>query len=143
MTRSRLLSHYCLVLRRKDRASYGGPDRKQVSTALLTDKINRYIDRCHDQGACARYTIRVVQHSLPQGLRSFWPAAGIESFGSNHFEITKEITEFCPSGLTQSSSMAHAQNGCSQTFSSSPEAALLLVNTKNRDLWPAPTTFRF
>ena len=26
---------------------------------------------------------------------------------------------------------------------SSPEAALLLVSTKNRDLWPRPTTFRF
>ena len=39
-------------------------------------------------------------HSRPQSLRSFWPAAGIESSESNHFEITKEITEFCPSGLT-------------------------------------------
>ena len=26
---------------------------------------------------------------------------------------------------------------------SAPEAALLLVSTKNRDLWPAATTFRF
>ena len=26
---------------------------------------------------------------------------------------------------------------------SSPEAALLLVTTKNRDLWPVPTTFWF
>ena len=26
---------------------------------------------------------------------------------------------------------------------SSPEAALLLVSAKNRDLWPGPTTFRF
>ena len=26
---------------------------------------------------------------------------------------------------------------------SSPEAALLLVSTKHRDLWPSPTTFRF
>ena len=63
------------------------------------------------------------EHSRPQGLRSFWPAAGIESSGSNHFEITKEITEFCPSGLTQSSSMAHARNGCSfcyEVFCSKP-----------------------
>ena len=31
-----------------------------------------------------------------------------ESSGSNHFEITKEITEFCPSGFTaQSASMTH------------------------------------
>ena len=50
-------------------------------------------------------------HSRPQSLRSFWPAAGIESS-----EITKEITEFCPSGFTaQSASMAHAWNGCSQS----------------------------
>ena len=42
-----------------------------------------------------------AHHSRPQSLRSFWPAAGIESSGSNHFEMTKEITEFCPSGLTQ------------------------------------------
>ena len=39
-------------------------------------------------------------HSRPQSLRSFWPAVGIESTGSNHFEITKEITDLCPSGLT-------------------------------------------
>ena len=37
-------------------------------------------------------------HSRPQSLRSFWPAAGIESSGSNHFERTKEITEFWLSG---------------------------------------------
>ena len=30
----------------------------------------------------------------------------------------------------------------SVTFST-PEAALLLVSTKDRDLWPGPTTFRF
>ena len=29
------------------------------------------------------------------------------------------------------------------TTFSSPEAALLLVSTKNRDLWPSPTAFRF
>ena len=40
-----------------------------------------------------------------------------ESSGSNHFEITKEITEFCQSGFTtQSTSRAHAWNGCSQSF---------------------------
>ena len=61
-------------------------------------------------------------HSRPQSLRSFWPAAGIESSGSNHFEITKEITEFCPSGLIKSSSMAHARNGCSQSSRFLPQA---------------------
>ena len=34
--------------------------------------------------------------------------------GSNHFEITKEMTEFCLSGFTaQSAFIAHAWNGCS------------------------------
>ena len=48
--------------------------------------------------------------------RAFWPVAGIKSSGSNHFEITKEITKFCPAGFTaQSASMAHAWNGCSQS----------------------------
>ena len=51
-----------------------------------------------------------------------WPAAGIESSGSNHFKITKEITEFWPSGLTQSSSMAHARNSCSQSSRFLPQA---------------------
>ena len=64
-------------------------------------------------------SLRVVAIGSPLGdqslsshkhsrLRSFWPAAGIESSGSNHFKITKKITEFCPSGFTQSTSMAHA-----------------------------------
>ena len=35
---------------------------------------------------------------------------------------TKEITEFCPSGLTQSSSMAHARNDCSQSSRFLPQA---------------------
>ena len=38
-----------------------------------------------------------------------------ELWERNHFEITKAITEFCPSGLTQPSSMAHPRNGCSQS----------------------------
>ena len=36
--------------------------------------------------------------------------------------ITKEITEFCPYGLTKSSSMAHAPNGCSQSSRFLPQA---------------------
>ena len=51
--------------------------------------------------------IQLYLHSRPQSPRSFWPAAGLESSGSNHFEITKEITEFCPFGFTQSAS-SHA-----------------------------------
>ena len=61
-------------------------------------------------------------YSRPQSLGSFWPAAGIESSGSNHFEITKEITEFCPSGFKQSASWAYAWNGCSQSSRFLPQA---------------------
>ena len=67
-----------------------------------------------------------LSHSRPQSLRSFWPAARIESFGSNHFVITKEITKFCPSGLTQSVSMAHAWNGCSQSSRFLPQASRIV-----------------
>ena len=66
------------------------------------------------------------KHSRPQTLRSFWPAAGIERSGSNHFKITKEITEFCPSGFTQSASMAHAWNGCSQSSWFLPQASRIV-----------------
>ena len=41
---------------------------------------------------------QIRRHSRPQSPRSFWPAAGIESSGSNHFERRKEITEFWLSG---------------------------------------------
>ena len=69
------------------------------------------------------YSLSAQCHSRSQSLRSFWPVAGIESSGSNHFEITKEITEFCPSGFTaQSASMAHAWNSCSQSPRFLPQA---------------------
>ena len=45
-----------------------------------------------------------------------------ESSRSNHFEITKEITEFCLSGFTQSAYMAHAWNGFSQSSRFLPQA---------------------
>ena len=68
--------------------------------------------------------------------RSFWPAAGIESSGSNHFEITKEIAEFCPSGLTrQSSSMAHARNGCSQSSGFLPQARRIVGSGDENGLY--------
>ena len=47
----------------------------------------------------------------PSGLRQ-----ESRALGATHFEITQEITEFCPSGFTQSSSTAHARNGCSQSI---------------------------
>ena len=126
-------------------------DNKSVNRGLPVLDQTRALDPCHrPEGSWALGT---RMHSRPQSLRSFWPAAGIESNGSNHYERTKEITEFCPSGLTQSSSMAHARNGCSQSSRFLPQArrivgsgdenALLLVNTKNRDFWLGPTTFQF
>ena len=60
--------------------------------------------------------------------------AGIESSGSNHFEITKEITEFCPSGLTRSSSMAHARNGCSQSSRFLPQARRIIGSGDENDI---------
>ena len=77
-------------------------------------------------------------HSRPQSLRSFWPAAGIESPGSNHFEITKEITELCPSGLTQSSSMAHARNGCSQSSRFLPQTSRIVGSGDENVFYPEP-----
>ena len=78
----------------------------------------------------------IIPHSRPQSLRSFWPVAGIESSGSNHFEITKEITEFWPSGLTQSSSMAHARNGCSQSSRFLPQARGIVGSGDENDHTP-------
>ena len=77
--------------------------------------------------------LTITEHSRPQSLRSFWPAAGIESSGSNHFEITKEITVFCPSGLTQPSSMAHARNGCSQSSRFLPQARRIVGSGDEND----------
>ena len=76
----------------------------------------------------------MCSHSRPQSLRSFWPAAGIECSGSNHFEITKEITEFCPSGLTQSSFMAHARNGCCQSSRFLPQARRIVGSGDENDV---------
>jgi len=46
---------------------------------------------------------------VPRGFVPLYQRSENESFGSNHFEITKEITEFCPSSFTvQSAFMAHA-----------------------------------
>ena len=86
-----------------------GPEKQNKANIVATTAKHPY----------SRSQIWRYGHSRPQSLRSFWPAAGIESSWSNHFVITKEITEFCPSGLTQSSSIAHARNGCSQSSQSS------------------------
>ena len=82
-------------------------------------------------------------HSRSQSLRSFWPAAGIESSGSNHFEITKEITEFCPSGLTQPSSMAHARNGCSQSSRFQPQARRIVGSGDENAFSPDLSAFPY
>ena len=91
-------------------------------TGMSLDRARGRDSWCWPKGARPLGTRMVSQHSRPQSLQSFWPAAGIESSGNNRFEITKEITEFCPSGSTQSSSMAHARNGCSQSSRFLPQA---------------------
>ena len=76
---------------------------RRLSVMLMRpDKAATTVHGCHCPGDMAVRIREVLArpHSRPQSLRSFWPAAGIESSGSNHFEITKEITEFCPSGFT-------------------------------------------
>ena len=105
-----------------------------------------FIGSCH-VGVSKRFSrnisLAVFCHSPPQSLRSFWPAARIESSGSNHFEITKEITEFCPSGLTQSSSTAHARNGCSQSSRFLPQARRIVGSGDESDLLPLCSLSRF
>ena len=61
--------------------------------------------------------------------------------GSNHFEITKEITEFCPSGLTKSSSMAHARNGCSQSSRFLPQVRRIVGSGDENGFTSRFTTF--
>jgi len=72
--------------------------------------------------ACARELsthFSAVPISFPES--SFRLTSGQKTRNSgrdSHFEITKERTEFCPSGLTaQSASVAHAWNGQSQSLS--------------------------
>ena len=51
---------------------------------------------------------------------------------------TNEITEFCPSGLTQSSSTAHARNGCSQSSRFLPQARRIVGSGDENDASPRP-----
>ena len=53
---------------------------------------------------------RVSSNLVPSASDPLDPRSENECSGNNHFEINKitEITEFCPSGFTQSASMAHA-----------------------------------
>ena len=62
------------------------------------------------------------------------------SLGSRQFlNVANERTCFASCASTFKSTGLFT---CLKPFSS-PEAALLLVSTKNRDLWPRPTAFRF
>ena len=51
-----------------------------------------------------------------------------KSSGNNHFEITKEITEFCPSGFTQPAPMARMPEMVA------PRARIPAAGQKNRGL---------
>ena len=68
-------------------------------------------------------------HSRPQSLRSFWPAAGIESSGSNHYERTKEITEFWLSGSLR----ICIYGACLKWLL--PELSIPAAGQKDRGLW--------
>ena len=70
-----------------------------------------------------------VRLSRPQSLRSFWPAAGIESSGSNHYERTKEITEFWLSGSLR----ICFYGACLKWLL--PELSIPAAGQKDRRLW--------
>ena len=70
-----------------------------------------------------------LEHSRPQSLRSFWPAAGIESSGSNHYERTKEITEFWLSGSLR----ICIYGACLKRLL--PELSIPAAGQKDRRLW--------
>ena len=69
------------------------------------------------------------EHSRPQSLRSFWPAAGIESSGSNHYERTKERTEFWLSGSLR----ICIYGACLKWLL--PELSIPAADQKDRGLW--------
>ena len=70
-----------------------------------------------------------VPHSRPQSPRSFWSAAGIESSGSNHYERTKEITEFWLSGSLR----ICIYDACLKWLL--PELSIPAADQKDRGLW--------
>ena len=70
-----------------------------------------------------------LEHSRLQSLRSFWPAAGIESSGSNHYERTKEITEFWLSGSLR----ICIYGACLKWLL--PELSIPAAGQKDRRLW--------
>ena len=73
--------------------------------------------------------LRTQNHSRLQSLRSFWPAAGIESSGSNHYESTKEITEFWLSGSLR----ICIYGACLKWLL--PELSIPAAGQKDRRLW--------
>ena len=76
-----------------------------------------------------QFPLSVSSHSHPQSLRSFWPAAGIESSGSNHYERTKEITEFWLSGSLR----ICFYGACLKWLL--PELSIPAAGQKDRRLW--------
>ena len=74
-------------------------------------------------------------HSRPQSLRSFWPAAGIESSGINHYERTKEITEFWLSGSLR----ICIYGACLKWLL--PELSIPATGQKDRRLWGRECSF--
>ena len=101
-----------------------GPRERGRERTLGANPVPYLTAHVHTHGWLDETGILVPRAYDPSGLRQ-----ESRGSGSNHFEITKEITEFCPSGLTQSSSMAHARNGCSHSLS------IPAAGQKDRRLW--------
>ena len=60
----------------------------------------------------------------------------------SHLTVYFLVTIMSTHIYEMSSFTFNALHSFTKSFSS-PEAALLLVSTKNRDIWPGPMTFRF
>ena len=107
----------------------GSVARVKISAFFLFFPSFRHKSPSGLYSACVTITC-VRHHSRPQSLRSFWPAAGIESSGSNRYERTKEITEFwlsgslriCINGAGIRLFPLFFHNGCSQSSRFLPQA---------------------
>ena len=97
-----------ILIRRHNHTFSTSIYRKKTFTGLYT-KWESFTHRKYKVNLIRTLTFRCFRirsspsllrscQSRPQSLRSFWPAVGIESSGSNHYERTKEITEFWLSG---------------------------------------------
>ena len=121
-----------------DRKSQIADDRKDSCFHIIADDRERSQSRlCQHFGQrkCQNYRRFTLagkshqNHSRPQSPLSFWPAAGIESSGSNHYERTKEITVFWLSGSLR----ICIYGACLKWLL--PELSIPAAGQKDRRLW--------